>query len=155
MGETGNTFKRYQNISTHIYIPTYVSPQKLVTYVPVTLCHHCMSDKMTGKDLSKGLKVLSGMRIMRDALMSAMREKKGNNNISRKKEKKNLSALALHNVVSENMKKTQPQGNHLLQELHFGAENYFQLGCFPGLTCRKNTLRLQSPTVLGLGPESC
>lgn len=88
MGETGNTFKRYQNISTHIYIPTYVSPQKLVTYVPVTLCHHCMSDKMTGKDLSKGLKVLSGMRIMRDALMSAMREKKGNNNISRKKEKK-------------------------------------------------------------------
>lgn len=90
VGETGNTFKWYQNIYTHIYIPAYVSPQKLVTYVPVTLCHHCMSDKMTKKDLSKDLKVLSGMKIMRDALISVMREKKGNSSISRKKEKKNL-----------------------------------------------------------------
>lgn len=37
-------------------------------------------------------------------------------------------------------------------ELQFRAENYFQLGCFPGLTCRKTTLRLHSPT-LGAWPR--
>lgn len=49
-----------------------------------------MSDKMTRKDLSKGLTVLSGMRIMRDALISgkSISEKKGNSDILRKKEKK-------------------------------------------------------------------
>lgn len=30
-------------IHMHTYIPTYVSPQKLVTCISVTLCHRCIS----------------------------------------------------------------------------------------------------------------
>lgn len=55
----------------------------------VTTACHCL-DKTTRKDLSKGLKVLSGIRMMRDALISVIRAKKGNRNISRKN-KKNIS----------------------------------------------------------------
>lgn len=73
----------------------------------VTTACHCL-DKTTRKDLSKGLKVLSGIRMMRDALISVIRAKKGNRNISRKNKKK-ISALAFHNVVSESVRKTQPQ----------------------------------------------
>lgn len=71
-----------------------------------------MSDKMTRKDLSKGLTVLSGMRIMRDALISgkSIRKKKGNSDILRKKEKnpnkyQHLPFTILFQKVSKKKKK--------------------------------------------------
>lgn len=120
-------------------------------------------DKTTRKDLSKGLKVLSGMRIMRDALISVMREKEGNRNISRKKKKPNKYQHLLFTVLFQKVsEKPNPKEHHLVQELHFRTDNYFQLGCFPGLICRKTTPRLQSHTagawprvLLGVAIEKC
>ena len=63
----------------------------------VTTACHC-SDKMTNKVLRKGLKVLSGMRIMGDALINVVRAKQGNSNSSRGKKK---SALGPHNAATE------------------------------------------------------
>lgn len=75
-------------IFIHTYIYSYICLSTEASYI--CPCHimsplHVRQNDKEG--FEKSLKVLSGMRIMRDALISVTREKKRNSNISRKKKK--------------------------------------------------------------------
>lgn len=110
----------YIYIFLHMFLHRSLLHMSLSHYV-TTACH-CL-DKTMRKDLSKGLKVLSGIGMMRDALISVIRAKKGNRNISRKNKKKyqHLPFTMLFQKVSE---KPNPKKHQLVQELHFRIDNF-------------------------------
>lgn len=97
---------------------------------------------MTKKHLSKGLKVLPGMRITGDTRINVVRAKKGNSSMARKKKKKKNKNqhLPLTTWLQKLSEKPHCKRNHLLQGLHFRADSDFYLGYFPGLIFRKTAL---------------